>query len=118
MVWFARQLLAAILSFLLAVPVFSNANDQFSTDTYDANGNTTASTGTGYVYDFENHLVQAGGGISIVYDGDGNRVAKTTGNGTTQFLVDTQNPTGYAQVIDELQSGTVSRSYTWGLELI
>src|SRR3981189_1371090 len=48
-----------------------NANDQLATDTYDADGNTTASNGTGYVYDFENRLVQAGGGISIVYDGDG-----------------------------------------------
>ena len=32
----------------------------------------------GNVYDFENHLVQHGA-ITIVYDGDGNRVAKTAG---------------------------------------
>ena len=31
---------------------------------------------------------------------------------TTQYLVDDRNPTGYAQVIDELQSGAVTRAYT------
>ena len=48
MVWFARQLLAAILSFLLTVPVFSNGNDQPRTDTYDydAFGNLTHSSTT------------------------------------------------------------------------
>jgi len=45
-----------------------NANDQLSTGTYDANGNTTASHGNGYAHDFENHLVQQAG-ITIVYDG-------------------------------------------------
>jgi hypothetical protein len=34
-----------------------NANDQLTSDTYDANGNTTASIGLGYAYDFENHLI-------------------------------------------------------------
>jgi hypothetical protein len=38
-----------------------NANDQLATDAYDANGNTSVSNGLGYVYDFENHLVQANG---------------------------------------------------------
>ena len=137
-----RQLLAAILSVAIAVPAFSsscsvgnrlqktstlpgmpgttssyNANDQLATDTYDNDGNTTASNGKGYSYDFENHLVQQAG-ITVVYDGDGNRVAKTTANGTTQYLVDDLNPTGYAQVLDEVQSGAAVRTYTWGLELI
>ena len=38
----------------------------------------------------------------MVYDGDGNRVAKTVSGVTTRYLVDDLNPTGYAQVIDEL----------------
>jgi RHS repeat-associated protein len=54
----------------------------------------------------------------IVYDGDGNRVSETVGTVTTNYLVDTVNPTGYAQVVDELQSGTVSRTYSYGLERI
>jgi len=61
--------------------------------------------GLTYAYDFENHLVQKGG-LTIVYDGGGNRVAKTMPGGTTRFLVDQLNPTGYAQVVEELQSGT------------
>src|SRR5258708_5239903 len=36
----------------------------------------------------------------------------------TNYLVDTLNPTGYAQVVDELQSGAVTRSYSYGLERI
>jgi YD repeat-containing protein len=57
-----------------------NANDQLATDAYDANGNTVGSgtnTGTnGYVYEFENRLIQQGG-IGVGYDGNGNRVSKT-----------------------------------------
>jgi RHS repeat-associated protein len=95
-----------------------NANDELSTDTYDANGNTTVSNGLGYVYDFENHLVQAGAGISYVYDGDGNRVSKTVAGVTTNYGVDTFNPTGYAQVVTETVSGTSPQSYVYGLERI
>src|SRR5262249_39431613 len=35
-----------------------NGNDQLATDSYDANGSTTASGGNTYQYDFENHLVR------------------------------------------------------------
>jgi RHS repeat-associated protein len=95
-----------------------NANDQLASDTYDNDGNTTASNGVGYVYDFENHLVQAGAGINIVYDGDGNRVSKTVAGVTTTYLVADENPTGYAQVIEEDDSTGAARQYTYGLELI
>jgi RHS repeat-associated protein len=48
MIALLRQLLAASLSFLLAAPVFSNANGQLGTDTYDydAFGNLIHSSGT------------------------------------------------------------------------
>src|SRR6185312_2331891 len=46
-----------------------DANDRVSTDSYDANGNTTANSGVTNVYDFENRLVQRGG-VKIVYDGE------------------------------------------------
>jgi RHS repeat-associated protein len=62
-------------------------------------------------------LVQAGG-VKLVYDGDGNRVKETVATTTTSYLVADQNLTGYAQVLDEVQGGTVSRTYSYGLELI
>ena len=100
-----------------------NANDRFTAgDTYDADGNTVSSGGIANVYDFENHLVQKGG-VSIVYDGDGNRVSKTVAGVTTTYLVDTLNPTGYAQVLAESFAGAsgaqeLSHNYVYGLELI
>ena len=54
----------------------------------------------------------------VAYDGDGNRVSETVGGVTTNYLVDAQNPTGYAQVVDELQGSTVTRTYSYGLEQI
>jgi len=54
-----------------------DANDRLSTDTYDQNGNTAVSGAATHSYDFENHLKsQNGGSVTIVYDGDGNRVLK------------------------------------------
>jgi RHS repeat-associated protein len=96
-----------------------DANDRLNTDTYDPNGNTTSSDGKTYNYDFENHLTdQNGGGVVIVYDGDGNRVAKTVGGVTTRYLIDDHNHTGYAQVLEEIVGGVVQRRYTYGLDLI
>jgi len=48
----------------------------------------------------------------------GNRVAKTSGGVTTSYLVDTNSITGYAQVVEEQQSGVVVRRYAYGLQLI
>ena len=59
-----------------------------------------------------------GGSVVIVYDGDGNRVAKTVGGVTTRYLVDDRNPTGYAQVLEEVAGGIVQRLYTYGLDLV
>jgi RHS repeat-associated protein/uncharacterized repeat protein (TIGR01451 family) len=94
-----------------------DTNDRISTVPFDDDGNQLNSGSGTNVYDFENHLVKSGS-ISFVYDGDGNRVAKTLGSITTSFLVDSNNPTGYAQVLEELQNGTVTRTYSYGLELI
>jgi RHS repeat-associated protein len=94
-----------------------DADDRLGSDTYDPDGNTVNSGGIANSYDFENHLITHGA-VTIVYDGDGNRVSETVGGVTTNCLVDTQNPTGYAQVVDELQNGTVTRTYAYGLERI
>jgi len=96
-----------------------DADDRFTAgDGYDANGNTTSSGGIQNTYDFENRLVQKGG-ATIVYDGDGNRVAKTVAGATTTYLVDTQNPTGYPQVLVESNSQSgASTQYLYGLALV
>jgi RHS repeat-associated protein len=94
-----------------------DADDRLGSDTYDADGNTINSFGTANAYDFENHMV-TDGYVTLVYDGDGNRVSETAGGVTTSYLVDTQNPTSYSQVVDELQSGTVVRTYSFGFERI
>jgi RHS repeat-associated protein len=93
-------------------------------DTYDANGNTTASPGLAgtFGYDLDNRLISrsTGPAVQIVYDGDGNRVRKTVAGVTTHYLVDDRNPTGYAQVLEELSSpGTTPlRIYTYGHDLL
>src|SRR5262249_44699992 len=57
-------------------------------------------------------------GLTLVYDGDGNRVSKTSNLGRVQYLVDDNSPTGFAQVVDEISSGGVSRVDTSGGMLI
>ncbi len=54
----------------------------------------------------------------MVYDGDGNRVSETASGVITKFLIDTLNPTGYSQVMDELVSGAVTKTYTYGRQRI
>jgi RHS repeat-associated protein len=100
-----------------------NARDWLTTDTYDPNGNTTTgrlsplapglapeTSGTD-VYDFENRFILRtrpdGTSINLAYDADGNRIQKTILNAASQvvsatsYLVDTNNHTGYAQVVEE-----------------
>jgi RHS repeat-associated protein len=92
-------------------------DDRLSTETYDNNGNTIVSGARNFAYDFRNRLVNMNSGaVRLIYDGDGNRVAKTTTSFTTRYLVDDLNPTGYAQVVEELVGGAVQRSYTYGLQ--
>jgi RHS repeat-associated protein len=99
-----------------------NPDDQLSTETYDANGNTTrTANGNSYTYDSENHMISMTSGstvVTMVYDAFGNRVAKTVNGVTTRYLVDDLNPTGYAQVVEELVGGSVQRTYTYGLQRI
>jgi RHS repeat-associated protein len=92
-----------------------------TSETYDANGNVLSTGGRAFTYDSENHLMTmtaTGTMVSIIYDGDGNRVSKTVNGVTTSYLVDDLNPTGYAQVVEELAGGVVSRQYTYGLQRI
>jgi len=96
-------------------------DDRLSTENYDANGNTLTSGGKTFTYDFENRLKSMTEGsvtVTIQYDADGNRVAKIVNGVTTRYLVDDLNPTGYAQVVEEVTAGAVTRQYTYGLQRI
>jgi RHS repeat-associated protein len=101
-----------------------NTNDWLTGDVYDSNGNTrTNASSQPYFYDYENRLINFNNGqVIIVYDADGNRVKKITGTTNTLYLVDTHNPSGYAQVLEEFTvSGGVTnlaKAYTYGLNLI
>ncbi|WP_269540008.1 RHS repeat domain-containing protein [Cerasicoccus fimbriatus] len=98
-------------------------NDWLDGTIYDDNGNTTLEDGDADVYDFMNRLVRrttsGGAVIDITYDADGNRITKSAPAGVTHYLVDMNNLTGYAQVLEELDSTlTTERVYTYGLDLI
>jgi RHS repeat-associated protein len=96
-----------------------NADDLLSIETYDSNGNTLTAGGKVFTYDSESRLKSMNGdAVTLLYDGDGNRVAKTASGVTTRYLVDDLNPTGYAQVVEEVVTGAVQREYTYGLQRI
>jgi len=56
--------------------------------------------------------------VRLTYDGDGNLASKTVGGFTTRYLIDEMNPTGYAQVVEEVADGQVERQYTYGNMII
>ncbi len=122
-----NNVLAAIESY--------NDNNWLDSHTYDANGNTTESEAYGTIgeplrdfYDWRNRLIRRekidGTLIELTYDGFGDRVTKTVtpfgGSGeNTWFLVDRNNLTGYAQVVEEIKQGNeLQVIYTYGLDLI
>ena len=96
-----------------------DANDRVASATFDPAGNTLTFAGYTYAYDFENRLVSVDGDeIQYIYNGDGDRVSQTIGDEVTGFLMDRLNPTGYAQVIDELVLSITERQHTYGLDLV
>lgn len=94
-----------------------DANDRLATETYDNNGNTLVTGARSFAYDSENRIKSMNSGaVTLQHDGDGNTVAKTVAGVTTHFLVDDLNPTGYAQVVEELVNGGVRQVYTLGVQ--
>ncbi len=116
-----------------------SGNNWLDSHTYDDNGNTVASEISNYeseivvvddFYDWRNRLVRRqlsdGTAIEVVYDGHGDRIRKTIVDLSapqplthTTYLVDRNNLTGYAQVVEEYDtSGNLDVIYTYGLDLI
>jgi RHS repeat-associated protein len=109
-------------------------NDRLNGDQYDNNGNTKSAPvsqpstinsqpllGTDD-YDSENRLTQRtgtnGSVVRLVYDGDGNRICEIVDGQIKSYLIDDRNPTGYAQVVEEIVNGVVNHTYTYGHDLI
>jgi YD repeat-containing protein len=92
---------------------------------YDNNGSLIGSVRTGsgaitdsYVYDVRNRMASATiGGVTTtyLYRDDGIRVSETSGSNTTTYLIDDNNPTGYAQTIEEHVNGSSTPSVTYFL---
>jgi len=102
-----------------------NTNDWLTGDVYDSNGSTRTNGPNIFFYDVANHLTNAtvaGTTVAYTYTADGTRVSKTIAGTTTLYLVDDRNPSGYAQVLEELTvtGGTtnLAKVFTYGLDLI
>jgi RHS repeat-associated protein len=98
---------------------------------YDANGSLAHKTNvvngvtavTSYAYDLKNKLsgVTASGlTTTFLYNDQGIRVRSTTSGNPNHFLIDANNPTGYAQVFEELNArgGPASTAYIIGDDVL
>ena len=111
-----RKSLTSTLTGISGQSASYDNNDRVVGMSYDANGNTLGAGGTANAYDSQDRLTSFNNGAAtLVYDGDGNRVSKTAGGLTTVYLVDEANPTGLAQVVEELTGGAVKTRYLYGL---
>jgi len=118
-----------------------NANDQLLAETnklngsadgvntyaYDSNGSLTnqvvGGTNFNMAYNLKNKLSTVTVGTttcSYLYNDSGIRVSSTTGGTTNLYLVDPNNHTGYAQILEELNSpgGTPTMSYVIGDDVL
>ncbi|MBI3202213.1 MAG: hypothetical protein HYZ29_11765 [Myxococcales bacterium] len=94
-----------------------DANDRTVGDSWNDNGNMLTRDGRTHSFDSLDRLVSSTAGTSTVkvtYDGDGNRVSQEVGGVVTTYLVDDQNPTGYAQVVEERVAGSVAKAWVFG----
>jgi|GEM_PF-5574262 len=109
-----------------------DANGSQTSVTHTPNGTTTPDTTTTNEYDLQGQLagsqVTTSAGTAkttYYYDDSGNRIEETTtaaGSTTpvvTYYLVDTNNPTGYSQPIEQAATpGSPQITYIWGAQLI
>jgi RHS repeat-associated protein len=100
-----------------------DANDRATNCTWDNAGNMLAdAAGNTYEYDPKNRLTKAtksnGDIVTYTYDYTGNLIAKAVNGTTTQYNVDVNNPTGYAQVFEEVQGSEATVRYTYCTSLL
>ncbi len=114
-----RKTLASTVAGIGAQAASYDNNDRVVGISYDANGNLLGASGAANVYDSQDRLKSFNNGaVTMVYDGDGNRVSKTAGGVTTVYLVDEGNPKGLPQVVEEVSGTTAQKTYLYGLARI
>jgi len=97
-----------------------DANDRRADEGYDANGSTTSTGGNGYSYDAEGKMTSATlvspttETVSLTYDGDSNLVQKAVNGATTTYLIDTNNLSGYAQIVEARTNGALTDVFNYG----
>jgi hypothetical protein len=114
-----------------------DGSDQTNKTVHDGNINGQVIEQTSYSYDVTGRM----SGVTVVhtpiggssttdsvtyrYDSNGFRVERTEGGVTTVYLIDPDNPTGYAQVLEEgidanadHKADTVQKSYTLGMRVL
>jgi RHS repeat-associated protein len=83
-----------------------DAQGRLSGATIDADGDGTAETSLAYKYGPDGVRIEQketeDGGVAV----------------THAYVVDANNPTGYAQVLEERADGTLARTYTLGLDVV
>jgi len=89
-------------------------------NTFDANGNLTAKGADTFAYDFNDRLKSSTiGGVSTQYsyDGQGDRLAKTSGGTTVRYVLDINGK--LSNVLAETEdNGAITAYYVYGLGLI
>jgi len=87
---------------------------------YDVKGNLTGKGTDSFSYDHEDRLIQsniAGANTQYVYDGLGNRLAKTWAGSTTRYVLDISQ--GLTKVLAETDgNGAITAYYVYGKGLI
>ncbi len=93
---------------------------------YDLRGNRIGSTVNGEVLTYQwdsfkrmTGVTYPGGTVAYEYDIDGQRVSENINGVETRFMFDQRNPSGYSQVVKELDvNGQGLVSYTYGLQIL
>jgi RHS repeat-associated protein len=95
--------------------ITNDSNDHRSDQTYNPNGAVTVANGQTFDFDAEDRLIASPSmGVTLTYDGDGNLVQKTAGGHTYTYLIDSNNPTGFAQIIEIRKNGVLAQVFNYG----